>query len=103
MNLKYGFRYSHNFVHHTTVMFFLSGWVSYILRYRNCVMIVISAMDVTVVEAHGFKGTCPHAGSQYYCLLLPGSGRVLASSGATALETIKPVTAPMTMTGIRSV
>jgi hypothetical protein len=103
MNLKYGYRYSHNFVHHTTVRFFLSGWVSYVLRYRNCVMIVISTMDVTVVEAHGFKGSCHHVVTQYHCLLLPGCGRGLGSSGATALETIKPVTAPMTMTGIRSV
>ena len=35
-------------------------------------------------------------------LLLPGCERALGSSGAIALDTMKPVTAPMTMTAIRS-
>ena len=52
--------------------------------------------------SHCFKGSC-HVVTQYHCLLLPGCGRGLGSSGATALDTMKPVTAPMTMTGIRSV
>ena len=50
MNWKCGYRYSHNFVYHTTVGGLFCIWmVSYVLRYRNRVMIVISRMDVTVV------------------------------------------------------
>ena len=38
----------------------------------------------------------------HHCLSLADCGRGLGSSGVTALDTMKPVTAPMTMTGIRS-
>ena len=54
------------------------------------------------LETHCLKGSC-HVVVQYHCFLVLDCGRVLGSNGVSAFETMKPITAPITMTGIRSV